>query len=86
MTKGDGLYNLSLREKLSSFNSGVALVAGAVTITAFVVLWIFLPLLVILALNTLFPLLVIPYNFYTWSATVFLWWVSKRKSSLKFLN
>jgi hypothetical protein len=30
------------------------------------------PLLVIWALNTLFPMLAIPYTFWTWSAVVFL--------------
>jgi hypothetical protein len=30
------------------------------------------PLLTILALNTLFPILAIPYTFGTWAATVFL--------------
>lgn len=47
---------------------------------AFIVLLIvFGPLAVIWSLNTLFPILAIPYNFYTWFAVVLLnlTWMSK---------
>ena len=35
-----------------------------------VALFIFVPLIVIWSLNTLFPVLAIPYNFYTWISTI----------------
>jgi hypothetical protein len=38
------------------------------------------PLLTILALNTLFPVLAIPYTFGTWAATVFLFAVIRTKA------
>lgn len=40
---------------------------------------VFGPLVILWALNTLFPILAIPYNFYTWLATVILnlTWMAK---------
>jgi hypothetical protein len=35
-----------------------------------IALFIFVPLIVIWSLNTLFPVLSIPYNFYTWISTI----------------
>lgn len=48
-------------------------------ITFIVLLIVFGPLTVIWSLNTLFPILAIPYNFYTWFAVVLLnlTWMSK---------
>ena len=48
-------------------------------ITFIVLLIVFGPLAVIWSLNTLFPILAIPYNFYTWFAVVLLnlTWMSK---------
>lgn len=40
---------------------------------------IFVPLLTILALNTLFPVLAIPYTFGTWAAAFFLFFVIHAK-------
>lgn len=49
----------------------------AVAIIGLVV--VFGPLVILWALNTLFPILAIPYNFYTWLATVILnlTWMAK---------
>lgn len=60
------------KERLTALSSGAILAAGGVFITLLVIAWICTPLLVLLALNTLFPVLAIPYNFYTWLATAFL--------------
>jgi hypothetical protein len=48
-------------------------------ITLAILAIIFVPLAVIWALNTLFIMLAIPYNFYTWAAVVVLnlTWMSK---------
>lgn len=40
------------------------------------------PLLVILSLNTLFPVMAIPYNFYTWAAMAWLGAVIKGSSKV----
>lgn len=48
-------------------------------ITYIILLIVFGPLAVVWSLNTLFPILSIPYNFYTWFAVVLLnlTWMSK---------
>lgn len=50
-------------------------ITGFIVIAAFfivVILAILYPLAIIYALNVLFPMLSIPYNFFTWLATAFL--------------
>lgn len=51
---------------------GIVLVA-----LALVAVIIFAPIAVAASLNTLFPVLAIPYNFWTWLAVSFLWFVAK---------
>lgn len=56
----------------------------AVALLLFIVALIVLgPLLTIWALNTLFPVLYIPYNFYTWIAALILGGLFKSNVSLK---
>lgn len=79
------MINLN-KEQTTNLSSGTVLAAGGMVITLLVIAWICTPLLVLLALNTLFPVLAIPYNFYTWLATAFLWWVSSRKTIVNLFN
>lgn len=55
------------------------IISTLIFITFLGLLIVFGPLAVIWSLNTLFPILVIPYNFYTWLAVVLLnlTWMSK---------
>lgn len=55
------------------------IISTLVFITFLGLLIVFGPLAVIWSLNTLFPILAIPYNFYTWLAVVLLnlTWMSK---------
>ena len=55
------------------------IVGTLIFITFLGLLIVFGPLAVIWSLNTLFPILAIPYNFYTWFAVVLLnlTWMSK---------
>ena len=55
------------------------IISTLVFITFLGLLIVFGPLAVIWSLNTLFPILAIPYNFYTWFAVVLLnlTWMSK---------
>lgn len=48
------------------------IVAGAIGLAFILVVMVFLPLAPIWALNTLFPMLAIPYNFWTWLAVMVL--------------
>lgn len=55
-------------------------ILGILAIVAlFLALVVFGPLVILWSLNTLFPVLAIPYNFYTWAATVVmnLTWMGK---------
>jgi hypothetical protein len=55
-------------------------ILGSILFIAYIVLLIvFGPLAILWSLNTLFPVLAIPYNFYTWFAVVLLnlTWMSK---------
>ncbi len=55
-------------------------ILGSILFIAYIVLLIVLgPLAILWSLNTLFPILAIPYNFYTWFAVVLLnlTWMSK---------
>jgi len=59
----------------------IALIVGlGVLVVALVVLG---PLLTIWALNTLFPVLAIPYNFYTWAAVLVMSAFFQTKVSVK---
>jgi len=61
--------------------SKLVLVAGfGLLIIALIVLG---PLLTIWALNTLFPVLAIPYNFYTWAAVLIMSAFFQTKVSVK---
>jgi hypothetical protein len=59
-----------------------SLIAG---ISLLVIAIIFMPLAVVWALNTLFPVLAIPYNFWSWLAVIVinLTWMYKPSVSLK---
>lgn len=46
------------------------LVIGVFVLIVALILIVFGPLAILWSLNTLFPVLAIPYNFYTWLATV----------------
>lgn len=62
---------------MTKFTSDI--ISTVVFITFLGLLIVFGPLAVIWSLNTLFPILAIPYNFYTWFAVVLLnlTWMSK---------
>lgn len=55
------------------------LISTLLFIAFLVLLIVFGPLAIVWSLNTLFPVLAIPYNFYTWFAVVLLnlTWMSK---------
>jgi hypothetical protein len=61
-------------------NKIMLIVGFGVLIVALVVLG---PLLTIWALNTLFPVLAIPYNFYTWAAVLVMSAFFQTKVSVK---
>lgn len=56
----------------------IAELAGLILATMAIV--VFGPLAIVWSINTLFPVAAIPYNFWTWLATVFLsaTWMSKK--------
>jgi hypothetical protein len=64
-----------------SDSGSVALGLGIIALV--VLLVIFGPLATIWALNTLFPVLAIPYNFYSWAATLILHGIFYRGVSSK---
>jgi hypothetical protein len=64
-------------------NNAVLLTAGVFAMLLIASLLIFGPLLVIWALNTLFPILAIHYTFESWAAVVFLFWFFRLKISAK---
>lgn len=53
-------------------------------LTLAIAILIFGPLAILWSLNTLFPVLSIPYNFYTWAAVVIMNLTWMGKSALKF--
>ena len=57
--------------------------APLLVILLLVLIIIFGPLLVIWALNTLFPLLAIPYTFWTWLAVQVIAWSIKSNVTIK---
>jgi len=61
------------------------LIYALALITLAILAIIFVPLAVIWALNTLFIMLAIPYNFYTWAAVVILnlTWMKKSFNLIK---
>jgi len=62
-------------------NRNVAMIILAVTAVIFLI--IVGPLITIWSLNTLFPILAIPYNIWTWLATVFLFAAVRANVSVK---
>ena len=56
---------------------------GLVAIMLVVAIFTLGPLFVVWALNTLFPILEIPYNFSTWCAVIVLAWFMRVKISVK---
>jgi len=58
--------------ELNNENIRSILVGGIATIILAVLALIFYPLIGIFAINTLFPMLSIPYNFWTWGSMLFI--------------
>jgi hypothetical protein len=61
-------------------NNAVLITSGVFAMLLIASLLIFGPLLVVWALNTLFPILAIPYTIETWASVVFLFWFFRLKS------
>ena len=61
------------------------ILAGVSMIILAILSIIFIPLALLWALNTLFPVLAIPYSFYSWLAVIVLdlTWIYKPKLSIK---
>lgn len=57
---------------MNQFKEGTSLVLLVVLLVALAMLIIFAPFAVIWAINCLFPLLAIPYTFWTWLAVIVL--------------
>ena len=64
-------------------NNAVMLTAALIGMLLTVAFFTFAPILIIWALNTLFPVLAIPYTFETWVSVFFLFWFFRLKISVK---
>jgi len=63
--------------------SAIMAAGGLVAIMLAVAFLVLGPIFVIWSLNTLFPILAIPYSFETWCAVVVLAWFMRMKVSIK---
>jgi hypothetical protein len=74
-----------LEKKLANNLKENALIAtgGLVAILLVVAIFTLGPLFVVWALNTLFPILAIPYSFDSWCAVIVLAWFMRVKISVK---
>ncbi len=63
--------------------NAIMALGGLTAILLVVAIFTLGPLFVVWALNTLFPILEIPYNFSTWCAVIVLAWFMRVKISVK---
>lgn len=71
-----------MKTNLTDGQTIAALLIASAILISIIVFW---PLAVIWSLNTLFPLLAIPYSFYNWIAVVFLTAVVFGNSAVKLI-
>jgi hypothetical protein len=72
---------MKMSDKLKE--NAIMALGGLTAILLVVAIFTLGPLFVVWALNTLFPILEIPYNFSTWCAVIVLAWFMRVKISVK---